>query len=191
MTRHQSDFSLTAAEAAAFVAVVWDHSRRNRRDLPWRRTRDAYEILVSEIMLQQTQVARVLVKYGQFLASFPTVRALTAAPTADVLAAWRAWATTGGRCLCTGRRRSYVELHEGRIPTSPEELRLLPGIGPATAAAVCVFAFGRPQRSSRRTSDRPSSTSSFKDRRRSPTPTSSLWSRRPWIGTTPGSGSTL
>ena len=95
-------------------------------------------------MLQQTQVARVLVKYGQFLASFPTVHALTAAPTADVLAAWSGLGYNR-RALSLHRTAKIVlELHEGRIPTSPEELRLLPGIGPATAAAVCVFAFGRP-----------------------------------------------
>ncbi len=144
MRRQQSDLSLTQAEAAAFAAVVWDYSRRNRRDLPWRRTRDAYEILVSEIMLQQTQVARVLVKYDQFLASFPTVPSLSAAPIADVLAAWSGLGYNR-RALSLHRAATMVlELYEGRIPTSPEALRLLPGIGPATAAAVCVFAFGRP-----------------------------------------------
>ncbi len=88
MERQESDFGFTEAQAAAFAGEVWDHHKRNRRDLPWRRTRDPYEILVSEVMLQQTQVARVQLKYGRFLASFPTVHSLSAAPVADVLAAW-------------------------------------------------------------------------------------------------------
>jgi A/G-specific adenine glycosylase len=144
VTNHPSDFGPTEAQAAAFIAAVWDHYEREGRDLPWRSTRDPYEILVSEVMLQQTQVARVLPKYGDFLARFPTVCSLATAPIADVLAVWSG----------LGYNRRALSLHQaatmvvaeygGRIPASPEELRRLPGIGPATASAVCVFAFGRP-----------------------------------------------
>src|SRR4030042_2094284 len=86
--RKQSDFGISEAQVTAFRTGVWDHYRAERRDLPWRRTRDPYEILVSEVMLQQTQVARVLSKYDPFLAAFPTVRALADAAVADILASW-------------------------------------------------------------------------------------------------------
>ena len=143
MAHQDSDFGFTEAQAAAFTAAVWDHYRRNRRELPWRRTRDPYEILVSEVMLQQTQVARVLVKYPQFLASFPTVRALSAA-VADVLATWSGLGYNRRALSLHQAAKMVVDRLEGHIPPSSEELRRLPGIGPATAAAVCVFAFGRP-----------------------------------------------
>jgi A/G-specific adenine glycosylase len=95
-------------------------------------------------MLQQTQVARVLVKYPQFLASFPTVRALSAAAVADVLATWSGLGYNRRALSLHQAAKMVVDRLEGHIPPSSEELRRLPGIGPATAAAVCVFAFGRP-----------------------------------------------
>jgi A/G-specific adenine glycosylase len=140
----ESDFGPSEAQTLAFTDAVWEHHRRNRRDLPWRRTHDPYEILVSEVMLQQTQVARVQLKYGRFLASFPTVRSLSAAPIADVLAAWSGLGYNRRALSLHQAAKMTVDRYGGRIPTSPEKLRRLPGIGPATAAAVCVFAFGQP-----------------------------------------------
>src|SRR4051794_26292042 len=107
------------------------------RDLPWRRTRDPYAILVSEVMLQQTQVARVVPRYEAWLDRWPSAEALAAAPLADVLAAW------GG----LGNNRRAVRLWEacGVVARDgwPEDLRTLPGVGDYTAAAVGAFAFGR------------------------------------------------
>jgi A/G-specific adenine glycosylase len=113
------------------------------RDLPWRRTRDPYRILVSEIMLQQTQVDRVRPKYESFLAQFPTLESLAAASPGDVI---RAWAGLGynRRALNLQRTaRAVMDEHGGRFPDTPESLRALPGIGPYTAGAVACFAFER------------------------------------------------
>ncbi|MGH2531191.1 MAG: A/G-specific adenine glycosylase [Thermomicrobiales bacterium] len=115
--------------------------RANRRDLPWRHTRDPYRVLVSEIMLQQTQVDRVTPYYHAFLERFPTVEALAAAPTAEVI---RAWAGLGynRRAVNLQRTAKYVVDHLGGVfPSTIEELKTLPGIGPYTAGAVACFAF--------------------------------------------------
>jgi len=109
------------------------------RDLPWRHTRDPYEVLVSEVMLQQTQVARVLDRWPRFLARFPTPAACAAAPLADVLREWQG----------LGYPRRARNLHAaaaavaaaGRFPDDLDGLLALPGVGPYTARAVLVFAY--------------------------------------------------
>jgi A/G-specific adenine glycosylase len=107
------------------------------RDLPWRRTRDPYAILVSEVMLQQTQVARVLPRYREWLARWPTVQALAAASPADVIRAWQG----------LGYNRRAVNLHRAARAVAergwPEDLTELPGVGRYTADAIGCFAFGR------------------------------------------------
>lgn len=133
-----------AAAIAAFRKAVLSYYREHRRDLPWRRTRDPYAILVSEVMLQQTQVARVAAKYADFLAAFPTAVTLSRAPAADVLACWQG----------LGYNRRALNLHEtaciivaeygGAVPRTVPELRRLPGVGRSTAAAVCAFAYDHP-----------------------------------------------
>lgn len=115
----------------------------NGRDLPWRRTRDPWAVLVSELMLQQTQVARVVPKWHAFLAEFPTATACAAAPVGDVV---RAWAGLGynRRALNLHRCASAVtEHHGGVLPNDLDALLALPGIGPYTARAVLVFAYER------------------------------------------------
>jgi A/G-specific adenine glycosylase len=110
---------------------------RTGRDLPWRRTRDPYAILVSEVMLQQTQVERVVPRYLDWLERWPTPEALAAASPADVIRAWQG----------LGYNRRGLNLHRAacRIAESgwPDDLTDLPGVGPYTAAAVGNFAFGR------------------------------------------------
>ncbi len=107
------------------------------RDLPWRRTRDPYAILVSEVMLQQTQVERVIPRYLAWLERWPTVSALAAASPADVIREWQG----------LGYNRRGLNLHRAaqRIAVDgwPDDLKELPGVGPYTAAAVGNFAFGR------------------------------------------------
>lgn len=113
------------------------------RDLPWRRTRDPWAVVVSEVMLQQTQVARVLPRYAAFLDRFPTAAACARAPVADVV---RLWAGLGYNRRAVSLRRlaeAVVERHAGRPPEDLASLLALPGIGPYTARAVLAFAFER------------------------------------------------
>jgi A/G-specific adenine glycosylase len=110
---------------------------QNRRPLPWRETGDPYAILVSEVMLQQTQVDRVVPRYVRWLERWPTVEALAAAPLAQVIVEWQG----------LGYNRRAVNLHRAAVLVAvsgwPEDLSELPGVGPYTAAAVGNFAFGR------------------------------------------------
>jgi A/G-specific adenine glycosylase len=109
---------------------------QNGRDLPWRKTRDPYAILVSEVMLQQTQVERVLPRYHDWLERWPTVQSLAAAATADVIRAWQG----------LGYNRRGVSLQRAARVVArhgwPADLTELPGVGPYTAAAIANFAFG-------------------------------------------------
>jgi A/G-specific adenine glycosylase len=110
-----------------------------RRDLPWRRTRDPWAVLVSELMLQQTQVRRVVPKYHAFLERFPTPAACAAAPAGEVV---RLWAGLGYNRRALNLHRAAVAIDAaGRFPDTLEELLALPGVGPYTARAVLAFAF--------------------------------------------------
>jgi len=142
---------LSEREILQFQNQILEWYRENQRDLPWRRTRDPYKILVSEIMLQQTQVSRVMLKYEAWLTAFPSVTALAKAKTAEVLRLWSG--------LGYNRRALYLQkcaqaLNELRIknyesrnekdtywPREIGELKKLPGIGEYTSAAVACFAF--------------------------------------------------
>ena len=111
------------------------------RDLPWRRTNDPWRVLVSEVMLQQTSVARVLPKYEAFLEAFPTPGALAEAPLGDAL---RLWSGLGYPRRCRNLQATAVVLHEqfdDQMPSSIDELLKLPGIGQYTARAVLAFAY--------------------------------------------------
>lgn len=116
----------------------------NRRDLPWRRTRDPYAILVSEVMLQQTQVDRVIPYYGRFLERFPTVDALAEAAPAEVIRLWSGLGYNRRAINLQRTARAVVEEHAGRFPRDLATLRSLPGIGPYTAGAIACFAFEEP-----------------------------------------------
>jgi A/G-specific adenine glycosylase len=128
----------TGREAKQGAVLAW--YAQNGRDLPWRHTQDPYAILVSEVMLQQTQVSRVLPRYQAWLARWPTARALASADLADVI---RAWDGLGyNRRAVSLHRCATIVAERGAFPREPAELRLLPGIGPYTAAAIACFAFG-------------------------------------------------
>jgi A/G-specific adenine glycosylase len=122
--------------------IAWQKVR-GRHDLPWQGTRDPYLIWVSEIMLQQTQVATVIPYYLRFLARFPDVAALAGAPLDEVM---RLWSGLGYYSRARNLHRAaqaIVGEHGGKFPRRFEEVAALPGVGRSTAAAICVFAFGQ------------------------------------------------
>ena len=118
--------------------------RRQKRDLPWRRTSDPYAIWISEVMLQQTTVAAVIPFYGRWLETFPDVRSLAAAPLRKVLKAWEGLGYYARARRLHAAARAFARMPGGRIPEDAETLRAVPGFGPYTTAAVLSLAFGRP-----------------------------------------------
>jgi A/G-specific adenine glycosylase len=134
---------MNSDDLTKFRRTVWNFYRKSgRHDLPWRKTRDPYKILVSEVMLQQTQVERVIPFYRNFLKRFPTPQSLAEAPLADVLAAWQG--------LGYNRRAKLLREAARELASKPhfvtrfdlvKELEELPGVGPYTARAVAAFAF--------------------------------------------------
>ena len=128
----------------AFEAHIRAEGRTHWRDLPWRETRDPYAILVSEVMLQQTQVKRVLGRWERFLALFPTLDALAAAETGEVLSEWQGLGYNRRALALHAMARRCAEDLEGRLPEDFDGLISLPGVGPATAAGVCAFAYDIP-----------------------------------------------
>jgi A/G-specific adenine glycosylase len=135
---------LTPQEIRRFQQRIYAHYRREGRVLPWRKTHDPYRILVSELMLQQTQVKRVMEKYREFLRRFPSIESVACAPLHAVLEAWQGLGYNR-RALALKRLASIVvDRHRNRIPRTIEALKALPGVGAATAGAVCAFAFDKP-----------------------------------------------
>ena len=118
--------------------------QRHYRDLPWRNCDDAYAVLVSEVMLQQTQVKRVLSFWPRFMAAFPTIDALAAADTADVLSHWQGLGYNRRALALKRCAEQCSSQYGGELPHSADALCALPGIGPATAAGVVSFAYNRP-----------------------------------------------
>jgi len=135
---------ITPERRATFGRKLRAWYRQNARDLPWRRTRDPYRILVSELMLQQTQVSRVITKYADFLHRFPTLEAVAASRPARVREAWAGLGYYARARNLQQLARTIVRDHEPSvIPREPEALRKLPGIGAYTAGAVASFAYER------------------------------------------------
>jgi A/G-specific adenine glycosylase len=131
-------------DAEGFREEIYAHYRRNARTFPWRETVNPYRVLVSEFMLQQTGVDRVLQKYGPFLDAFPTVRDLASSSFEGVFSLWRG---LGYNRRCRFLKRSaeiVMSAHGGRIPRNLDDLMALPGAGRATASALLSFAWGEP-----------------------------------------------
>jgi A/G-specific adenine glycosylase len=148
-----------------FKQTVWDYYRKNRREMPWRaesltadrypptaavsgkRSADSvspYHVVVSEIMLQQTQVGRVMEKFPGFVERFPSFGALAAAPTADVLVAWQGLGYNRRALNLQRLAQAVGRDYGGKLPSDPAELVKLPGVGPGTAGSIAAFAFNKP-----------------------------------------------
>lgn len=127
-----------------FQKFILDNFRRYGRDLPWRKTHDPYNILVSEIMLQQTQVARVLVKYPQFIKTFPDFWSLAQASLRDILQVWQGMGYNRRAFYLKCIAQSVVKNSNERLLKDEKKLIELPGIGKTTAASVIVFAYNMP-----------------------------------------------
>jgi len=134
------------ASRRAFRSALLAWFEAHGRDYPWRRTRDPYEVLVSEVMLQQTQIATVLGKgyYTGFLQSFPDVRSLAAAEDAPLLKAWEGLGYYRRARMLRETAKAVIEHHDGVIPSDTDQLLRLPGIGRYTAGALRAFAFELP-----------------------------------------------
>ncbi len=127
----------------AFIKSVRTYAQKHGRSFPWRQTKDPYKILVSEVMLQQTQTDRVVPKYQSFLKQFPTIEALANARLGEVLRAWSGLGYNRRAKLLHACAKEVVEVHGGTFPRTFAELCALPGVGPYTAGAVLAFAFNR------------------------------------------------
>ncbi|HYC32787.1 MAG TPA: A/G-specific adenine glycosylase [Gemmatimonadales bacterium] len=127
--------------AAAFRRALIRWFRRNGRDLPWRRTRDPYRVIVSEFMLQQTQVSRVEAYYHRFLERYPTLESLASSEAGMVRESWAGLGYYRRAANLHRLAREVLRDHAGVIPRDPEALRRLPGVGRYTAGAVASFAY--------------------------------------------------
>jgi len=129
------------SELTPFLYAFYD---KQARVLPWRSNPSPYGVLVSEIMLQQTQVPRVIEKYTEFIRAFPTLKDLAQAPTVQLLQIWSGLGYNRRALNLRKAAREIITLHQGTIPDTLKALDALPGIGPATAASISAFAFNKP-----------------------------------------------
>jgi|WetSurMetagenome_2_1015567.scaffolds.fasta_scaffold77131_2 A/G-specific adenine glycosylase len=140
MTRRK----ISPVEIKRFRKAILDYYQSHGRRLPWRNTRNPYHILVSEIMLQQTQVGRVIEKYGQFLSAFPDFASLALAPLRDLLSVWQGMGYNRRAIALKHIAAEVTTYYSSILPSSEELLLNLPGIGKATASSIAAFAFNKP-----------------------------------------------
>jgi A/G-specific adenine glycosylase len=134
----------TTISTTQFTAIVYDYYAKNKRDFAWRRDIDAYRVVVSEVMLQQTQTHRVEKKFDSFITAFPSFEALARAPLREVLAQWQGLGYNRRALALQKIAQKVVEEYGGVLPDDPGVLVTFPGIGPATAASICAFAGNKP-----------------------------------------------
>jgi len=127
-----------------FRKTIYQYYADHRREMPWRVSRDPYHIVVSEIMLQQTQVGRVLSKYEQFISTFPDFDSVSKALLQEILNVWQGLGYNRRALALQKICQLVVTEYGGELPNCVETLQTFPGIGPATAGAICAFAFNQP-----------------------------------------------
>jgi len=143
-TRINIKKKLTPAQVRAFRKKVYAYYEKEGRDLPWRKNLNPYRVLVSEIMLQQTQVGRVIEKYKEFLTMFPDLSSLAKASLTKLLKVWSGMGYNRRALALRLLAQKVMDDHRGKLPSEPEKLLALPGIGKYTAGAVAAFAFNKP-----------------------------------------------
>ena len=128
----------------SFSCLIYDYYAKNKRAFPWREAHDPYHIVVSEIMLQQTQTDRVRGKYELFIKTFPTFEHLAQASVTELITVWKGLGYNRRALALQELAQRVVKEHQGILPKTPDELQSFRGIGPATAASICAFAFNSP-----------------------------------------------
>ncbi len=126
-----------------FQQTIWNYYAKNKRQMPWRETTDPYRIMVSEIMLQQTQVSRVIPKYESFIQKFPDFKTLADASVSEILKLWQGLGYNRRALNLQKSAKIICEKYDGKFPETLEEVDALPGIGEATAGAILAYAFNQ------------------------------------------------
>ena len=135
---------LTAQQIHSFQSAILTYYKKHKRNLPWRKMKNSWQILLSEVMLQQTQVERVVPYFKKFIKQFPTPRALARASLKEVLLGWQGLGYNRRALLLKRAAEILVRDFGGKVPRDAEELNALPGIGAYTAGAILAFAFDQP-----------------------------------------------
>ena len=135
---------LSIAQKNRFQFTIYQYYKKQVRTLPWRQTRNPYYIFISEVMLQQTQVPRVLKKYPPFIVAFPDFTSLARAPLRRVMKLWQGLGYNRRALLLKKAAAMVVNTYQGKLPLTMDELIKLPGVGKTTAGAIMVFAFNKP-----------------------------------------------
>jgi len=143
-TKEFSPQNVDAQTVRAFRRVIYAYYQKHARDFPWRHTSQPYHILVSEVMLQQTQTQRVIEKYKEFIKAFPDLASLATAQVHQVLRVWQGLGYNRRALSLKKTAEIVVKEYGGKIPFEPEKLITLPGIGAATAASISAFGFNKP-----------------------------------------------
>ena len=136
---------ISRAEIIKFQSKIYNYYQKHGRDLPWRKTQNPYHILVSEIMLQQTQVDRCILKYNQFIKQYPDFSSLAKAPLAEILGIWQGLGYNRRALALKKIAYEINSTYNGKYPAEKTYLVSLPSIGKATAASILAFAFNKPE----------------------------------------------
>ncbi|MEI6533544.1 MAG: A/G-specific adenine glycosylase [Candidatus Roizmanbacteria bacterium] len=135
---------ISSEKIQSFQSTIWEYYSQHGRVMPWRNTTNQYHVFLSEVMLQQTQVSRVMTKFVEFTEKFPTFNSLSKASLLEVLSAWQGMGYNRRGKYLKESAEIIVKKYEGIIPTIPMEVDVLPGIGPATASAIVTYIYNIP-----------------------------------------------